>query len=466
MQVLLHAINKVLERARLIEENRRYREHLEDEVRRRTAELEEANAALRREIEAREKAEHERAALREQLHQAQKMEAVGLLAGGVAHDFNNLLMVIECYAEFVREKLPAGDLALPDIERIKQAAGQAAGVTRSLLTFSRKLPPEREPISLATVVTNATRLLGRLLPASVEFVVEPMPEPELWVHADATQLQQITLNLAVNARDAMPDGGTLRLAAESASAAEAGPDAESTDAPTAWARLTISDTGAGMTPEVRDRIFEPFFTTKPAGQGTGLGLAIVHSIVTEHEGRVHLESHPGRGTTFHVLLPCIDKTKPAQPDVRRAAAGAGDGELVLVAEDNEMVRAALTTSLLSHGYQVAQAKDGPSLIGSYDRHGPGVKLLVIDVDLPVRGGIDCLHEIRGRQSRIPAILITGHIERELDDELDDDTVVLRKPLRMVELAETVRRMLAARQNRENQATGGAGDHGANRIHRG
>ena len=391
------------------------------------------------EITERRRAAEERAELQEQLHQAQKMQAVGQLAGGVAHDFNNLLTVILGGIDQLRELLPP-DRAGPDaLDTIERAVDQASNVTRALLTFTHKLPADRRTIELCGLVDRAARLLHRLLPASIELDVDTRCVPTPYVHADATQLQQVVLNLAINARDAMPSGGRLRLAVMCTGASQTGGAADGSGAPTVC--LEIGDNGTGMPPEVQARIFEPFFTTKPRGQGTGLGLAIVQSIVLEHGGQIDVRSRVGTGTTVSITLPCVVAGHADGPSAATLPPQRGNGEIVLLAEDNRPAREIMASKLDSLGYRVVQTADGGELRDAQRRHGDSVRLLILDVDLPRHSGLDCLRELRAGGVQTPIIVITGSVQTDFEDDLDGETVLLRKPFQMAELGELVSRLL-------------------------
>ncbi|MHC4715656.1 MAG: PAS domain S-box protein [Planctomycetota bacterium] len=385
-----------------------------------------------RDITDRKRAQAEQARLREELHQAQKMEAVGELAGGAAHDFNNLLTVILGNAGLAKLTLPEDSSARPLLDQIAQAAERASALTRSLLTFGRRLPAAKERIDLRAGVRETSTMLDRVLPASVELVVEGTSGEPLWVQADPTQIQQILMNLAVNARDAMAEGGTLRIAASGA------PDAEAPEK----AVLTVADTGVGMSPEVRSRIFEPFFTTKPRGEGTGLGLSIVHGIVADHGGRIDVESASGEGSTFTVTLPIAPAEEGARPSGVPADAPLGRGEQLLLAEDNPLVADAIAAMLRSLRYEVTRVPDGEALLDHFTEHAEQIRLLVVDIDLPKRSGLDVLREIRAGGSTVPVIIVTGTAGREVGAELDDNTVLLPKPFELRELADAVDRLLS------------------------
>ncbi len=394
-----------------------------------------------RDITERKQVEKERAALQDQLHQAQKMEAVGHLAAGVAHDFNNLLTAILAHVELAKGMLGNGPGPSESLGVIEQAANHATRLTKSLLTFSRRLPPERKPVDLSCLIAESGRFLRQMLPATIDLVVEDAWETPLWAHADGSQLQQIILNLAINARDAMPDGGTLRISIQpDQDSSDDRPDAVAEEAPTR-ARLVVSDTGTGMSPEVRSRAFDPFYTTKERGRGTGLGLSMVHGIVSDHGGRIELDSHVGEGSTFTIVLPCIRHPSLSEGAVAPQALPHGQGELILLAEDDRFVRETTAMMLRSLGYRVVQVKDGPTLLESFRQFRKAVGLAIIDVDLPGRDGRACLREIRACESEIPAIVITGRVDVDLPDDLAGSAILLRKPMRMVELASRVSEVL-------------------------
>jgi CheY-like chemotaxis protein len=276
-----------------------------------------------------------------------------------------------------------------------------------------------------------------MLPASVEMVADEAPACPLWVNADDTQLQQVVLNLAINARDAMPAGGKLRIQALPVAPLDRPGRAHLQPSPAGWACLLVSDTGTGMTSEVQARIFEPFFSTKPRGQGTGLGLSIIHGIVSEHGGQIVVESAPGKGSTFRIFLPriaMVHQQEDINPPALTVAAGGG---LVLLAEDHQFIREMLTATLRSLGYEVVPAHDGLAFLESYNRHRSRVRILILDVDLPKHGGLGCLRHIRAEGSQVPAILITGDVEEDLEYCLDNRSILLRKPFRMTHLTSLI-----------------------------
>jgi len=380
-----------------------------------------------------EREKHELAA---QLRQAQKLEAVGLLAGGIAHDFNNLLTAIHGYTELARAALPANHPALEALTGVTDAAMQAAGVTRALLTFSHKGQTHKRPTDLVEVVADSIRFLRRTLPSSIEIIADlPTDDPHV-LNADPTQLQQVIMNLAVNARDAMPGGGTLRMALQRRMASEA----PALPAEEPEIVLAVSDTGIGIPADIRERIFEPFYSTKSAGQGTGLGLSIIHGIVADHGGRIAVQSTVGRGTTFTITLPGTAEPIPSPPEAPQPLCRSGQGEVILLAEDDRQIRRIIASALRDAGYDVVQAEDGDALVEAFGEHESRVRGIVTDIDMPKQSGLAALTRIRGRGSAVPAVVITAIVDEDFEDQFDEHTVLLRKPFSIMALADLVARM--------------------------
>jgi two-component system cell cycle sensor histidine kinase/response regulator CckA len=372
--------------------------------------------------------------LEEQLQQSQKMEAMGTLATGVAHDFNNVLTAIVGYAERVRAEVAPDTPAAHSIEGVLAACDQAAGVTRSLLTFGRGTPAHPTPTDLTAVARSTIDLLRPLLPDAIDVACEIPIEHRLWVRGDASQLQQVLLNLALNGRDAMPDGGRLTVALRE--------DRGASDEPQSTrAVLQVADSGSGMSEEVRSRVMEPFFTTKPRERGTGLGMSVVHGIVTAHRGTIQIDSRPGHGTCVTVRFPSCEA--PADPDreTRSRTRKAIDGARILLVEDNHQVRDLLDRALTDRGLFVTPARDGVEALERYRDTGSAFDLLVFDVDLPRMSGTACLAEIRKDGGRQPAILISGNPDIEVVTDGPDVVRFLAKPFRMDVVAALIEELL-------------------------
>jgi PAS domain S-box-containing protein len=341
----------------------------------------------------------------EQLRQSEKLEAIGRVAGGIAHDFNNVLTVVLNAATVARAELPPGSPALAEIDQITRAGERAAELTSQILAFSRRQVLTRGSADPRQVVTDVLRLLRPLLGHRVDVDVTCAPDVGD-IDVDRAQLERVLLNLLVNARDAMPNGGQIRIdvrRGEPPRDRGAPPDAR-------YAVLTIEDTGDGISPDVLEHVFEPFFTTKPAGQGNGLGLSIVHGIVEQHGGFVDVESAPGAGARFHVYLPERRAPAAVERDRSRSVAPVGAGETVLVAEDDELVRATTTTTLRRAGYQVIEASDGEQAVARFAERPGQIALVVLDAKMPRLGGADALERIRALRPDVRYLLCSGYPE--------------------------------------------------------
>jgi len=333
-------------------------------------------AAIFLDVTERREAEEEHRRLEDQLRQSQKMEAVGRLAGGIAHDFNNLLMVIMGHGELLRRSLEAQDPRLAKVQHIMGASERAARLVRQLLAFSRKQVMELQLVDLNTLVAETARMLRPLLGEDVEVVTRLAPALGR-VRVDPAQIDQVLMNLAVNARDAMPAGGTLSL--ETA-------DVDGGGAGGRQVALVVRDTGQGMDERTRAQVFEPFFTTKTASGGTGLGLSMVYGIVRQSGGQIAVESEPGRGSSFRILLPCCDA--PGAPAEAKAQAGppVARGETVLVVEDEVAIRTLACEMLEAHGYLTLSAGSGEEALGLAVRHPGPIHVLLTDVVMPGLAG--------------------------------------------------------------------------------
>ena len=393
-------------------------------------------------ITSRTRAEEERGTLQAQLAQTQRMESVGRLAGGVAHDFNNLLTVINGYASFLLEQLAAGDPLRDYALEIGKAGEHAASLTAQLLAFGRKQAIKPRAIDLNGVVADTERMLQRLIGEDIELVTRLAPHLGL-VMADPEQVHQVVMNLAINARDAMPDGGKLELATAEVEVDEAAAAAHPDAAPGRFVQLTVTDTGTGMTEEVRRNIFEPFFTTKEQGQGTGLGLAMVYGIVRQSEGWIEVQSEFGRGSAFRIYLPRVEAglaEEEAKPAVAKVSHG---DETVLIVEDQEAVRRLARMILLAHGYRVLQAADGAEAHAAVRAHAAGIDLLLTDVAMPGIDGRRLAEQLRILRPRLPVILMSGYAEdvTARRGSLASGVAYIRKPFHPEELAAKVREML-------------------------
>ncbi len=364
------------------------------------------------------------ARLQDQLHQSQKMDALGQLAGGIAHDFANLLKAIFGHTAVARSHLHENHPAAASLSLVEEAARQAGGVTNALLTFSRRMPATKKAVELCSHTQKVMSLIGRMLPSSIEVVMQPRCHHNAWIRGDDTQIQQVILNLALNARDAMPQGGalTISVALEESSAVASG----------RVVSLSVKDTGVGMSKELCERAFEPFFTTKPQGQGTGLGLAIIHGIVTDHAGEISISSVPDEGTTVCVTFPGLtDEEIPKLPRHR----GAG---LVLLAESNRHVSSIITSSLRSSGYEVDHVSDLDSLIDAACTARPLAKLCVVDLGDESTKETKWLAALREADLRMPVIIIASELNDSLADLSDEDALVLQKPFQIAEFSALVK----------------------------
>ncbi len=384
----------------------------------------------------------ERERLEQQLERAQRVEAVGRLAGGVAHDLNNVLTAVIGFGHLLAESLPPSHPERESVDGILEAAGRATALTRSLLTFSRKQPLQPRPVDLRTVVRGVASMLRRLLGEDVEFTVD-LPDQPLVTVADPARLEQVLVNLATNGRDAMPGGGRLSISAARAAFGPGDAAAHGLEGPGPWLALTVSDSGEGMSAEVQRQAFEPFFTTKGHGKGTGLGLSIVHGIVHQHRGAVTVSSQPGAGTTFAIYLPASADAVAAPAHLEAAPTGPGGHETILVAEDEEMVRRVVTTTLTRAGYRVIEAVDGADAVARFRERRNEVDLCLLDVIMPRLNGREALGAIRLLKPGVRVLLASGFTGNVLEERgLDLESVeLLEKPMAPAEFLRRVRQAL-------------------------
>ena len=375
----------------------------------------------------------------EQLFHAQKMEAVGRLAGGVAHDFNNMLAVINGYSEILLDRYDLDPRAQGFISEIEKAGAGAARLTRQLLAFSRRQVLESKALDLNAAVNSVHGMLRRLIGAHIEFV--SVPGSEVWIFADPGQVEQILLNLAVNARDAMPGGGRVTLEVETVEVEEPLSSAALEVKPGRYAVLSVSDTGCGMDAATLSRIFEPFFTTKDVGKGTGIGLATVHGIVQQSGGSIQVESKPGGGTTFRIYLPEVE---PGEADQEGAALPlSGGAETVLLVEDEPLVRGVVREVLLERGYTVLEATHGEEALRMGLQHPEPIHLLLTDLIMPMMGGRELAEQFQRLRPKSGVLFMSGYT----DDTVIHDGAAARglafiaKPFTRAALAQKVRDVL-------------------------
>ncbi len=370
--------------------------------------------------------------LQDRVQQQERLAAVGQLAAGISHDFNNMLVSTIGYAEVLglREDIP--ESAKADLERIVEGGERAAQLVRQILDFSRRTVAQREPVELVSFLKEVVKLLKRTLPENIHIVVE-FDRGDFSVEFNLTQLQQVITNLAINARDAMPGGGELRLGL---SHRQPGPG----EARDTWVALTVSDTGAGIPPEVLDHLFEPFFTTKRPGEGTGLGLAQVYGIVKQHGGAIQVDSEVGRGTTFCITLPRVADEAAAEEETE-GAIPRGRGETVLVVEDREDVRLATQSMLESLNYRVLTAADGQEAETVYELHRDEIALVLTDLVMPEIGGVELIEALKEKDPGVRMVVMTGYPLGRERKAPRDIAGWLEKPLRLDRLGQVVRKAL-------------------------
>jgi two-component system, cell cycle sensor histidine kinase and response regulator CckA len=382
-------------------------------------------------ITERKQAEAERDRLREDLHHAQKLEAIGRLAGGVAHDFNNMLTAIKGYSELLVGALGRDDPLRAHAAQIRRAAEQASALPRQLLAFSRKQTLEPELVDLSAVVTSTTDLLRRLISEAITLETA-VPAP-VRAFVDASQLEQVLINLALNARDAMPSGGTLEIATD---AVDIAPDiaAEHEVEPGRYSMITVADTGHGMDSETKVKIFEPFFTTKAVGQGSGLGLASVYGTVSQSGGFIRVESRPGDGARFEIYFPWVEATQEAQePEVSQ-------GPAVLLAEDEPLVRDLAASVLVDAGFAVHSAANGRDAVTVFEREADSIDVVVTDMVMPEMGGRALAERIRERHPETPIIYMSGYSDET--PEPQSGSMFLQKPFSAESLVQAVRSVVS------------------------
>lgn len=407
------------------------------ECKRSEEELQRANLEL--EFELTQRIEEEKETFEQQLRHSQKMEAIGTLAGGIAHDFNNILTTIVASASLMQRHVREDDPLRRHLDRIFAAAERASSLTKGLLAYSRKSVNKTVPVKLNAIVDNIHKLFVRLIPENIEFTCA-LTDEELTIMGDSGQIEQIMMNLITNARDAMPEGGELTIRTGSIVVDQEFVAVRGLGTPGRYAVLSVADSGVGMDAKTRERIFEPFFTTKEVGKGTGLGLSMVYGIVRQHGGFINVSSETGHGTVFEVYFPVTDS------DVRESADRAIDlpkvaERTILVVEDDNLVRQILTDVLSSSGYRVIEAVDGEDGIAKFLEHRDEVHLLISDIMMPKKSGIETYREIRKIRDDIKVIFISGYSSAATKEILAEGLTYMAKPVSPRALLAKIREVL-------------------------
>jgi PAS domain S-box-containing protein len=395
-------------------------------------------------ITEKQQAQLQREALEQELRQSQKMEAIGMLAGGIAHDFNNILQIVIGQSELALMKMPETPPTVEELERITSAGKRGAALTRQLLAFSRRQELEPQPVNLGLLVSGLERMLQRLIGEDIDLATDA--EGSLpYISADPGQMEQVILNLCVNARDAMQGGGRVTVETSEVTIDDGNrPHKRLADGH--YVRLKVTDTGCGMTPEVQRRIFEPFYTTKDVGKGTGLGLSTVYGIVKQSGGDIFVTSAPGQGTTFEVFFPVCTKTADGNCESEAPAVEHERGsEVILLVEDESDVRMLMRMLLEEHGYTIVEASNGKeALLLSQHLDGP-IDLVITDVVMPELGGPAMYAELQKNRPKTPVIFVSGYTDREVSTkDLSEHAALLHKPFTPEILMQKIREQLATR----------------------
>jgi two-component system cell cycle sensor histidine kinase/response regulator CckA len=397
----------------------------------------------------------ERKLLEGQLHQSQKMEAVGLLAGGVAHDFNNALSVIAGYSDLLQMRLPVGDPLCRYTEEIAKGAHRAAALTRQLLAFSRKQVIQPVILDLNALIVETEKMLRRLIGENIDIVITGDSSPAR-IKADPTQMEQILMNLAVNARDAMPQGGRLLIKTTTDDLDKTYSRHHANFKPGRYVTLSFSDTGSGMDKATQARIFEPFFTTKEPGKGTGLGLSTVYGIVKQNDGHIGVYSEPGRGSTFKIHLPQAEGKALSSKNLEIVEILPRGSETILLVEDEEALRTLAQNCLESHGYHVLEAADGKTAMTKAAEHIGPIQLLLTDVIMPGMNGRDLANSMTALHPETRVVYMSGYSNDLIAQYgvLDAETLLLEKPFTLRALLMRVHQAL--RTHAKAAAAGGLG----------
>jgi signal transduction histidine kinase len=383
----------IAERRQMANQLSEYRDHLEELVEQRTKEL---------------------SAVNEQLQQSQKMEAVGLLAGGIAHEFNNILATIKGSMHLCMKKLQPDNPVMKHAEQIRSSINRASSLSQDLLTFSRKQTITLRPVDFNEVIHKAAKMLSQLIGEHIELAM-PSNGGQLTVMADRNQIEQVLLNLATNARDAMPEGGKLSIQTDRVEIDEGFQKEHGFGAFGKYVLLTVSDTGVGMEEEIKGKIYEPFFTTKALGKGSGLGLAVTYGIVKQHSGFIDVETTPGNGTTFRVYIPAVEARAVPSPS-RNIAPPTGGSETILLAEDDADTRGTMSEVLQLSGYTVIEAGDGEEAVRAFTENSSRIDLVFLDVRMPRRNGREVYEEIKKVSPATSVLFMSGYTKDIIDSQ--------------------------------------------------
>ena len=393
-------------------------------------------------ITKRKQAEEEKRRLESQLLHAQKMEAVGRLAGGVAHDFNNMLNVIIGYAEIVLGKIGQDAFPRKEVEEIVKAATRSASLTQQLLAFSRKQIIQPRVLDINALLKNLDKMLRRLIGEHID-VVFALEQNVGRVKADPVQIEQVIMNLAINARDAMIKGGKMTIETAMADLNDLYSKSHAEVAPGRYSMIAITDTGQGMDDETKSKIFEPFFTTKDKGKGTGLGLAMVYGIIKQSGGHIFVYSEPGHGTTFKIYLPCTDAAPDVTADVQRVKEHRGGNEHILVVEDEAKLRRLFEATIPSMGYRVTTAANGSEALVLVEERGLKPDLVITDVVMPGMGGVELVERLRKNQPALRVLFMSGYTDNAIVHQgiLDPGTPFIQKPFHIKDLAVKIKEVM-------------------------
>jgi len=385
--------------------------------------------------------------LENQLRQSQKLEAVGHLAGGIAHDFNNLLTVIGGYASLLQMKMPPDDPNKEKVDHILQATERATNLTRSLLAFSRKQEMLPQYVNLNEIIQSVGKFLIRIIGEDITLTTTLRNDP-ITVYADKGQIEQVLINLATNARDAMDSNGTLAIETQLVEIDDLFMQAHGYGTPGNFALIILSDDGKGMDEVTKGKIFEPFFTTKDVGKGTGLGLAIVYGIINQHNGYIDVFSEPGKGTVFKIYLPLSQKQLSTQEERRSLESPAIGSETILVVEDEALVRQLVEATLIQFGYNVILAENGQDGIDKFLANRDKVSLIITDLKMPKKSGKELFDEVRAIQPGMKVLFMSGYTADMLKNkgDIEEQFELLMKPIVPLELAKKIREMLDASSN--------------------